>query len=197
MHARGTHDALAVGRVDQQADIARQKRIVKLVRDRLHLGEVCPVQLKVCQLRVCRAGKRAGSLRHRFAQHLRQVGQTLLVPGALQLLRRHTPGKAHQPQRIGSHGLGLQNGLGVVIIVFQTEELHQSLVGDKVLQFREHRLAVCAEGGVYLAGIHTGHVLIAAVAQELGALLKILSLQHAPGAVGGEHLSLPRAQHGR
>ena len=196
VHARGAHDALEIRRVDQQTHIAGDECVVKPVRDRLHFGKAGLVQIKIGQLRVGGAGKGAARLGHRLAQHLRQLAHALLVPRAFELFGRDAAGGAHQTQRILAHGLGLQDGLGVVIIVFQTEQLDQRLVGDKVFNLLEQRGAARRERGVYAGGVQTAHVLITAVAKQLGTVLKGLRLKHAGGAVGGEHLSFSRAQHG-
>ena len=98
---------------------------------------------------------------------------------------------------IGVHSLGLDDGLGVVVIVFELEDVHQLLVRREAGQFVKHLCAVLGEGLLHLRRRGPGHVGIPAVRQDLGGVLKGGGVEHARGLLVVEKLRLPGTQHGR
>ena len=111
---------------------------------------------------------------------------------------------AGDPARVGQqalcvrvHGLGFDDGLGVVVIVFELENVHQLPVRGEASKLPEYLCAVFGQGLLHLRRRKAGHVGIAAVRQDLGGVLKGGGVEHARGPLVVEKPRLSRAEHGR
>ena len=98
---------------------------------------------------------------------------------------------------VGADGLSLQDGLGVVVVVLELEQIHQLLVRGEILHFLEDLPAALSQGLLHLGGAHLRHIGITAVRQELGGVLNRGGIQHAAGLLQVQELGLPGAEHGR
>ena len=96
----------------------------------------------------------------------------LLVIELQELFARDSARVGQQALCIGADRLGLDDGLGVVVIVFELEDVHQRLIGRQAGKLVEYLCAVFGEGLLHLRRRKTGHVGIPAVRQDLGGVLK-------------------------
>ena len=120
-----------------------------------------------------------------------------LVVELQELFARNSARVGQQALCVRAHGLGFDDGLGVVVIVFELENVHQRALGGESGDLAEKLIAALGQDLLHLVCRRVGHVGIAAVRQELGGLLTGGSVQHAPGPLVVEQSGLPGAQHGR
>ena len=160
------------------------------------LGEIRLVQNEIRELGIGGAGQNGLRLGHSRRHNGRQLAEPLLVIELLQPGGHDAPRVAEQVAHILRHGLALEDGLDVVIIIFHPEDVDEPPVRDHVLQFRKDPVSALRQSGVDLACPHLGQVGIAAVGQDLRRVLKGGGVQHALGPAVVQHPGLAAPEHG-
>ena len=83
-----------------------------------------------------------------------------------------------------------------MIVIAQLEDIHQTALRAEPAQLLKDPGPVLFQALLDLAGIHLGQILIAAVGQELGRVLKGGGVQHPLRLFPAEQLGLSGAKHG-
>ena len=95
-----------------------------------------------------------------------------------------------------THRLALDDGLGVVVIVLELEDIRKRAVGRHFTQLLENCRAVLRQSLLNFARAHCRHVGVPAVGQELRGVLKGGGIQHTLRLLIAQEPRLPRAKHG-
>ena len=189
-HAQGAHHAAQVGRVHGDADVSGQEGAARLVGDVGHVGVAGPVQHEVGQLGVTGGAQHFSGLPGGGLEDARQTTQVAGTELFRQLLHLHPPGGHQQPLGVRAHGLGLEQGLDVVVVVFDLENLQNLRMrggGGEILQ---RLVPLLGQHPVQLIQIHSGHVGPAALGEDLDRVLRRSGLQHALQPLAVEEIAL-------
>ena len=138
-----------------------------------------------------------GGADHSLRQNGRDVTVVLLEKRREQFLRRD--GAALRQDRIAlhAHGLRLDERLGIVVVILETEQLHELHLRDHALDLIEQRRNVRLERSAGLLRGQTAQVAVAAFLQDLGRFVVRRRIDHALHTLSGEHFGLAGCQHCR
>ena len=96
-----------------------------------------------------------------------------------------------QPFAVDAHGLSLQQGLEVVVVVLDFEHIHHRLVGDIAVQVLEQSLPLPGQGLAQLPVAGGGKLTVPDLLEHLSRLVSGGCIDHALHPGGGEQVLLP------
>ena len=177
--------------------IALEKRTTGSLRRFQHLSVTPAVQRHIAQLGVSRGIQHRPGFLRRSSKAGRQFLQMPALHSRFQL-RYRNPAHIHQHMRgICPHGFRLQQGLYIVIIIFQLENIQISGVRNTVAQIGQSCLPHLGKGCVH--GLRPGRVQlwVAALLKNFYSLLICAGLQHLFHPFPGEKAVLHGTDPGR
>ena len=124
-HPSGAHGGAEVGRVNKQAHIAEQEGAACELCGGAHLFKIDLIQHEIRQLGVATGNQNLPRLRHCAAEGVGKVAQVIPPKGVAHGLRAPAPARHQKALAVCAHGLGLEEHLGVVVVVFHLKYLHQ------------------------------------------------------------------------
>ncbi len=182
--------------VHRQADIALQESATACPCQALHLLKAGPVQHQVGLLRISGGGQHLPGPEHRLAEHLAPVPKVIpkeILPQPLGIV---PPALGEQTRLVQPHGLGLDQHLGVVVVVFQLKDLHQPPVRHRVRHVPEGVPPGIGQQLFQRRRGQLGQLAVSALAEHLGCFAAVLGVNHPLHPFPGQHAVFHRVDAG-
>ena len=182
--------------VHRQADIALQESATACPYQALHLLKAGPVQHQVGLLRISGGGQHLPGPEHRLAEHLAPVPKVIpkeILPQPLGIV---PPALGEQTRLVQPHGLGLDQHLGVVVVVFQLKDLHQPPVRHRVRHVPEGVPPGIGQQLFQRRRGQLGQLAVPALAEHLGCFAAVLGVDHPLHPFPGQHAVFHRVDAG-